>query len=113
MALPAVPALQAWVIPPAGDSAASAAGRAPSRWSARGRVVNELVPGDGFVLRTADGATHILLLTMFFDGASVDVLNSLAKGPAATYLARGHAATDPRGNVYYEPSRCVFLYRLP
>jgi hypothetical protein len=21
-------------------------------------------------------------------------------------------ATDPRGNVYYEPSRCVFLYRL-
>ena len=112
VALPAVPSL-VWVIPPAGDNVA-----APPRPSAKplvasGRVINDLEKGDGFVLRTADGATHILLLTMFFDGASVDVLNSLAKGPAATYLARGHAATDPRGNVYYEPSRCVFLYRLP
>jgi hypothetical protein len=41
------------------------------------------------------------------------MLDALAKAPAATFLARGHAATDPRGTVYFEPSRCVFLYRLP
>ena len=79
---------------------------------ARGHVINDLEKGDGFVLRTAEGATHILLLAMFFDGASVDALNALARQPGATFLARGHAANDPRGNVYYEPSRCVFLYRL-
>ena len=111
VALPAVPPL-VWIIPPAADNVA-----APSRPNAKplvakGRVINDLEKGDGFVLRTAEGVTHILLLTMFFDGASVDALNALATQPAATFLARGHAATNPRGNVHYEPSRCVFLYRL-
>jgi uncharacterized protein len=112
IALPAVPSL-AWIIPPAADNVAAPPRPGAKPLTARGRVVNDLEKGDGFVLRTAEGATHTLLLTMFFDGASVDVLDSLAKGPAATFLARGHAATDPRGNVHYEPSRCVFLYRLP
>lgn len=112
VALPPVPSL-AWIIPPAADNVAAPPRPGAKPLVARGRVVNDLEKGDGFVLRTAEGATHILLLTMFFDGASVDVLDVLAKGPASTYLARGHAATDTRGNVYYEPSRCVFLYRLP
>jgi uncharacterized protein len=112
IALPPVPSL-AWIIPPAADSVAAPPRPGAKPLAARGRVVNDLEKGDGYVLRTAEGATHILLLTMFFDGASVDVLDSLAKGPPATFLARGHAATDPRGSVYYEPSRCVFLYRVP
>jgi uncharacterized protein len=112
VALPAVPSL-AWVIPPAADNVAAPARPGAKPLVASGRLVNEVEKGDGFVLRTAEDTPHILLLTMFFDGSSVDVLTALAKGPAATFLARGHAATDPRGNVYYEPSRCVFLYRLP
>ena len=112
VALPAVPSL-AWIIPPAGDNVAAPPRPGAKPLVASGRVVNEVEKGDGFVLRTAEGAAHILLLTMFFDGPSVDYLTVLAKDPAATFLARGHGATDPRGNVYYEPSRCVFLYRLP
>jgi uncharacterized protein len=110
--LPPVPSL-AWIIPPAGDNVAAPPRPGAKPLVARGRVINDLEKGDGFVLRTAEGATHILLMTMFFDGASVDMLDALAKGPASTFLARGHAATDPRGTVYFEPSRCVFLYRLP
>jgi uncharacterized protein len=110
VALPPVPPL-VWIIPPADNVAAPPRPNAKPL-VAKGRVINELEKGDGFVLRTAEGATHILLLAMFFDGASVDALNALAKQPAATFLARGHAANDPRGNIYYEPSRCVFLYRL-
>ena len=110
VALPPVPSL-VLIIPPAADNVAAPPRPGAKPLVAKGRLINDVEKGDGFVLRTAQGATHILLLTMFFDGASVDHLTALAKDPAATFLARGHAATDPRGNVYYEPSRCVFLYR--
>lgn len=110
LALPAVPTL-AWIIPPAADNVAAPPKPAAKALVATGRVVNEL-DKDGFVLRTAAGTTHILLLTMFFDGKSVAVLEALAKADA-TYLARGNAASNDRGDVYYEPSRCVYLYRLP
>ncbi|HEX6692211.1 MAG TPA: lysozyme inhibitor LprI family protein [Burkholderiales bacterium] len=111
VALPSVPSL-VWIIPPAADNVAAPPRPGAKPLVARGRVVNDLEKGDGFVLRTAEGATHILLLTMFFDGSSVDVLTVLARDPAATFLARGHAAANSRGEVYYEPSRCVFLYRI-
>jgi uncharacterized protein len=105
--LPRVPAL-AWIIPPVEAPPKPAA----KPLVARGRVVNEVVSGDGFVLRTAEGVTHILMLSMLLDSPSDVHLESFAKA-SATFLARGHEAKDPRGNVYYEPSRCVFLYRLP
>jgi uncharacterized protein len=105
--LPRVPAL-AWIIPPVEAPPKPAA----KPLVARGRVVNEVVSGDGFVLRTAEGVTHILMLSMLLDSPSDVHLESFAKANA-TFLARGHEAKDPRGNVYYEPSRCVFLYRLP
>ncbi len=109
--LPRVPAL-AWVIPPAEDKTAAPPQPAAKPLEARGRVVNEVATGDGFVLRTAAGGTHILMLSMLLDSPSDAHLESFAKANAM-FLARGHEAKDPRGNVYFEPSRCVFLYRLP
>jgi uncharacterized protein YecT (DUF1311 family) len=110
--LPPVPAL-AWIIPPAADNVAAPPRPGAKPLVAKGRVINDIVQGDGFVLRTAEGASHVLLLAMFLDGPSGDMLDALAKEPSATFLARGHAAVGSRGNTYYEPSRCVFLYRLP
>jgi uncharacterized protein len=109
--LPKVPAL-AWILPPAEDNVAAPPKPAAKPLVARGRVVNEVASGDGFVLRTAGGATHILMLSMLLDSPSDVHLESFAKANA-TFLARGHGAEDPRGNAYFEPSRCVFLYRLP
>ena len=109
--LPRVPSL-AWIIPPAADNVAAPHRPNARAFEAKGRVINDVEKGDGFVLRTAEGATHILLLAMFFDGPSVDMLNGLAAEPNATFLARGHAAQSG-ARIYYEPSRCVFLYRLP
>ena len=109
--LPRVPSL-AWIIPPAADHVAAPRRPNARPLEAKGRVINDVEKGDGFVLRTAEGATHILLLAMFFDGPSIDMLNGFAKEPNATFLARGHAAQSGR-NTNYEPSRCVFLYRLP
>lgn len=110
--LPSVAQL-AWIIPPAADNVAAPPKPAAKPLVARGRLINDVEKGDGFILRTADGVTHIVLLAMFLDGASVGMLNALASEPKATFLARGHAAVDPGGKTNYEPSRCVFLYRLP
>ena len=109
--LPRVPSL-AWIIPPAADNVAAPRRPHARPLEAKGRVINDIEKGDGFVLRTAQGTTHILLLAMFFDGPSVDMLNGLAGEPHATFLARGHAAQSG-AKTDYEPSRCVFLYRLP
>lgn len=109
--LPKVPAL-AWVIPPAEDNVAAPPKPAAKPLVARGRVVNEVATGDGFVLRTAEGATHILMLSMLLDSPSDIHLESFAKANA-TFLARGHEAKNSSGAAYFEPSRCVFLYRLP
>ena len=110
--LPRVPTL-AWIVPPAADKVAAPPRPAAKPLVARGRVVNDVAQGDGFVLRTADGAAHILLLTMFLDSPTDTRLEMLAKDASATYLARGYGAKDSGGKAYYEPSRCVFLYRLP
>jgi uncharacterized protein len=109
--LPRVPAL-AWIIPPAEDKVAAPPRPAAKPLQARGRVVNEVATGDGFVLRTARGATHILLLSMFLDSPSDAHLDSFAKANAI-FLARGHEARNSSGSAYFEPSRCVFLYRQP
>ena len=110
--LPRVPTL-VWIVPPAADKVAAPPKPAAKPLVARGRLVNEIVQGDGFVLRTAEGAAHILLLTMFLDSPTDTQLEVLAKEAKATFLARGYEARDPGGKAYYEPSRCVFLYRLP
>ena len=78
----------------------------------RGQLVDDLSQGDGFLLRGAQGTT-LLAMLMFLEGDTAQQLSVLAKVPNAVYLARGHAATDPKGKIHYEPSRCVFLYRLP
>ena len=110
--LPRVPAL-VWIVPPAADNVAAPPRPSAKPLAARGRLVNEVVQGDGFVLRTAEGAAHILLLTMFLDSPTDTQLEVLAKQADATFLARGYEARDSGGRAYYEPSRCVFLYRLP
>jgi len=109
--LPKVPAL-VWIIPAARDSVAAPPTPSARPLVVRGQLVDDLTNGDGFFLRGAQGAT-LLAMVMFLEGDTAQQLAVLAKVPNALYLARGHAATDPKGRIYYEPSRCVFLYRLP
>jgi uncharacterized protein len=111
VALPKVPAL-VWIIPAARDNAAAPPKPNARPLVVRGELVDDLTRGDGFLLRGAQGST-LLAMVMFLDGDTAQRLGVLAKVPNALYLARGYAATDPKGKIYYEPSRCVFLYRLP
>jgi uncharacterized protein len=109
--LPRVPSL-AWIIPPAQDNVAAPPKPNAQPLEVRGELYDDVAQGDGFVLRGAQGST-LLVMLMFLDGATASQLSVLAKMPDNKFLARGHAAANSGGRIYYEPSRCVFLYRLP
>jgi len=109
--LPRVPAL-VWIIPPAQDNIAAPPKPNAAPLEVRGELFDDIAQGDGFVLRGAQGFT-LLTMLMFLEPQTAQRLSILAKMPNNSYLARGHAAIDSSGRIYYEPSRCVFLYRLP
>ena len=115
VALPPVPAL-VWVVPPALDNVAAPPNPKAKPYEAVGALVDDVATNDkstGISIRITDG-THVpLVLTMFLEGATQDRLAMLAKERNATFRVRGFAATDPRGNVFFEPSRCAFVYRMP
>lgn len=109
--LPRVPAL-VWIIPPAQDNVAAPPKPNAPPLEVRGELFDDIAQGDGFVLRGAQGST-LLVMLMFLEPETAQRLTLLAKMPNVSYLARGSAATNSSGRIYYEPSRCVFLYRLP
>jgi uncharacterized protein len=109
--LPRVPAL-VWIIPPAQDNVAAPPKPNAPPLEVRGELFDDIAQGDGFVLRGAQGST-LLVMLMFIDEATGQRLSVLSKMPSVSYLARGSAAVNSSGRIYYEPSRCVFLYRLP
>lgn len=113
--LPATPALL-WIVPAALDRVAAPSRPGAKPLEATGTITDDIAANpnaEGFVLRTADGTRYPLVLLMFLDGQTPEVLSSLARQKGATFRARGAAATDDRGGIYFEPSRCVFIHRLP
>jgi uncharacterized protein YecT (DUF1311 family) len=109
--LPRVPSL-VWIIPPAQDNVAAPLKPNAPPLEVRGELFDDIAQGDGFVLRGAQGST-LLVMLMFLEPETAQRLTLLSKMPNVSYRARGSAATNRSGRIYYEPSRCVFLYRLP
>lgn len=113
--LPKVPALT-WIVPPAADKIAAPANPKATPFEATGTIVNDVgtnPDSEGIVLRTADGKRIALMLLMFLDGPAQDRLASFARQPNTTYRARGFVTTDAAGQSFFEPSRCIFLHRMP
>lgn len=110
--LPRGPGL-AWIVPPEKDTVA-----APPRPNlpplvVKGKLLNDIVQGDGFVVQAEDGRKHVLLPSMLVAGANLDRLEALAKDAAARFEVRGHGEADASGIPHFAASRCSFLYRLP
>lgn len=114
--LPRVPTL-VWIIPSALDKVAAPPNPKATLFEATGTLVDEIKGNPnfahGFVLHAQDGTSYPLVLLMFLEGKTPDYLSSLASQKGATFTARGHAAKDKKGKTYFEPSRCIFIYRIP
>ncbi len=109
--LPRTPSL-AWIVPPEKDKVAAPARPNLRELTVRGRLVNDVVQGDGFVVQAGDGRKHVLLPLMFLDGANLDRLASLAKDPVARFEVRGYAEADSGKTPHFASSRCSFVYRV-
>jgi len=108
--LPRVPTL-AWIVAPALDRSV-----APPKPNAQplelfGDVVDDLVSGDGFVLRAKDGTKTPIVLAMLLDGIDQQHLAALSKEKGVSFRARGYAASDGT-RTYFEPSRCTAIHRI-
>ena len=114
VALPAVPPL-VWVVAPAADEVAAPRNRPVAPVVARGRLLNEVATGDGFVLQGADGTRQVLLSLMLLEQPSVDALAGLARLDGAQFEARGQRdRPQGRGDApqAFAAGHCTYLYRL-
>ena len=113
--LPPAPGL-VWVVPPAADTVAAPPNPKAKPYEAIGTLIDDIATNpnsEGLAIRLKDGTRIPLVLLMFLEGDTQQRLAILAKDRAATFRARGYAATDSQGRLFFEPSRCVFLHRLP
>lgn len=113
--LPPVPAL-VWIVPPALDKVAAPANPKARPYEAVGTLLDDIgsnPDSDGIAIRLKDGTRIPLVMLMFLEGRTQERLAVLAKDRAATFRARGYAASDSTGKLFFEPSRCVFLHRMP
>ena len=115
VALPPAPAL-VWVIPPAADKVTAPPNPKAKPYEAAGTLIDDIATNpnsEGLAIRLKDGTRIPLVMLMFLEGNTQERLAILAKDRTATFRARGYAATDSKGRLFFEPSRCLFLHRLP
>jgi len=101
----------AWVIAPAPEAL-----QGPSIASKPQRVEGALVTSDDslYALRDAQGRDLPLILDMFLDGATANMLPILVEThQGAKFAVSGYVATDSRGKPYFDNRHCVFMHRLP
>lgn len=107
--LAAVPALE-WIIPPAEDEIAAPRGLPEATATLEGRIVDEIEEGGELVLVDEKGESTVLTLLMTAEAKTVERLRQLS-ARAATYRVRGSRQVDEDGRAYFDPARCVFVYR--
>jgi uncharacterized protein len=115
VALPIVPSL-VWVVPPADDTVAAPPNPKVKPYEVVGALIDDIASNpnsDGIAIRAADGTRTPLVLTMFLEGKTQDRLQLLAKERTATFRVRGFVAADQGGKMFFEPSRCAFVHRMP
>lgn len=115
VALPPVPAL-VWIVPPAADKVAAPSNPKAKAYEAIGILIDDIATNpnsDGLAIQLKDGTRIPLVMLMFLEGKTQERLSILAKDRTTIFRARGYAATNRKGERFFEPSRCVFLHRLP
>ena len=109
--LPRTPTLVG-VLPPAQDQVAAPRRPGLKPLSVRGKLVNEVSTGDGYVVISKDGRRHLVVSLMFLDDSTA-VLDSLGREVATNYLIRGHGETGMSDPEAFSQSTCRYIYRVP
>jgi uncharacterized protein len=109
--LPRADAL-AWVMGPEEDQVAAPRTPKAPALVVRGKLVNEVKDGDGYVVKANDGKKYLLLPLMFLGGPTTTILEGLSTDKDSTFEVRGQGETDGDGSVHFSQGACRFIYRL-
>jgi uncharacterized protein len=99
-----------WVLAPVEDEIAAPRSTDAKPVEIRGRIVDELETGDGFVLRDERNEPVLLRALMFIEPEDAERLSAAAKEDAE-FLVRGFVQSDD-GTSAIDESRCAYVYRL-
>lgn len=109
--LPRVPPL-VWIVAPAADQVAAPRDRATRPFWARGRIVDEVVTGDGYVLRTDAKGRIVIQSLMLLEQPTADALAALARLPGAVFEVRGRIDAQDRAGRALSAGHCAYVYRV-
>lgn len=102
-----------WIVPPALDTVAAPKPVRHDPLIVVGKLVDDVVEGDGFVVRDAKNRKFVLLAAMFIDEPNGTRLQSLARGAPDRYEVRGERETSDDGSAHFAPGACTYVFRLP
>jgi len=109
--LPRVDSL-AWIVPPEEDEVAAPRNPNAPALLVRGRILDEVAGGDGFVVQAADGKRYVLLPLMFISKSNATTLELLAREADTLFEVRGQREDSSDGSAHFAPGACTFVYRL-
>lgn len=110
LALPKLPPL-VWIVPPASDEVAAPRNQPTRPLSAKGKIIDEVATGDGYILQSENGEKYLIVSSMLLEGPTADALTVLARIPNATYAVHGHTDSKGTNAKAFASGQCAFMYR--
>ncbi len=111
VSLPKVPSL-VWIIPPASDAVAAPRNLPSKPLVAKGKIVNDITQGDGYVLLSSSGSKYLLMSSMLLEHPSDDALNGFAREAMAVYEVHGQTHASGQHANAFDQGQCSFVYRI-
>ncbi|MES2048048.1 MAG: hypothetical protein V4447_06590 [Pseudomonadota bacterium] len=112
IALPKVAPL-VWIIPPAADQVAAPRNMLTMPLVAKGKLLNEVATGDGYVLLSeAEGRKHLIVPLMLLEPQTNEALATLARDPKAIYEIAGRTEIKGDGTRPFSSSQCSYVFRV-
>lgn len=109
--LPRVPPL-VWIVAPAADQVAAPRNQATRPFVARGRIVDDVVNGDGHVLQIDAKGRIVIQSLMLLEQPTADALAALARLPGAVFEVRGRIDAQATAAKAFAAGHCAYVYRV-
>jgi len=111
VALPKVHEL-VWVIAPASDAVAAPRNLPTKPLVAKGKILNDLSHGDGYVLQASTGVKYLLMSAMLLESPTAEALNDLSHASKAVYEVHGQTHASGQNSHSFDEGKCSYVYRL-
>jgi hypothetical protein len=100
-----------WIVPPASDQVAAPRNSTTMPLVAKGKILNEIVTGDGFVL-LSEAKKFLIVSAMLLESPTDETLASLAQVPDVRYELIGRTEIKGNDGRPFASGQCTYVYRV-